>query len=568
MRILLLLAIAAIGWADNTVHYVLVAGQSLADGVGGSPCLSQMQPPLGATSWVDHSAGTTFPRYNFGYVSSAAADFAGTCRAGAYRTIVGTVAIDTSGNVTGTGTSFLTQHNNGALIAAGQEFIFTYASSTTGTVTPHPGVAIPAGTSFSLSATGNGGGMNQSFERHWYALINQMTQLHPTKDWVGAVISAAASGQSYSVLKKNGSGAQYATSITALTTEAAYLAATHAPSGRPRARKVVAMSVVHGEADLEGGAAPVYVANLREWRTDYLTDAKAATGQTDNFVMFTDQYSSWARVRTTPTVNRLSSDPSLPSSTYPVGHVIWNTTSGTYKKNVAGSWVTDTTTCAGYLSGLCPSTPIAQWWAARDYPNEIKLVGPKYQYKYSDGLHLNAYSYRLLGEMFGKAIAKELHSGQKWVPLSPRSITRTGATITAQFWVPVGCLAEDNSRNDAAVQQFAKNYYGFEYFDSTASASISSATISSCDTVTITLSGTPSGSNQRLRYAYTGTLAANGGTSGAARGTLADDDPAVGLDGLSLRDYAISFDEPVGFSWDPALVGLSNRRRFLGGLLF
>lgn len=541
---LLLLAATTIVAADNTVHTILFTGQSLSVGTGGSPCLSHSQPPLNATGWVSHKVGS-WPAYNVAYIGTSMIDFT-PCRAPQYQTIAGTVAVDTSGNVTGTGTTFATTHNNGIMIVGGVERIFTYISATSGTVTPAPASALPPGTTFSLSTTS---GSFQSSEPHSIAAVNTLTNLHPLKDWVGTGVSAGVQGYSYSQLKQ--ATTPYTTSISTLTTIKNHVTATDAATARPRPFTVSALDIVHGEADAVYPSA-TYVANLLEWHANYLADAKAVTGQSADFPMFTDQYSSWARNSATPTVGRAATAPALPTTNYPIGAIYWNTTQNKYFRNVGNVWTDDSAgVCSPYPAGYCGNTPMGQWHAARDNPGKLFLVGPKYQYKYSDGLHLRNYSYRHLGEMHGKAMAKVLHSGEQWIPLAPRSLTRSGAVIQARFWVPVGCLQFDSTRSDEAVQQFPKLNEGFEYFDSANSASISSVAITSCDTVTITLNTAPTGANQRLRYAFTGTVGAAGGTANAARGTLADTDPTIGLSGLPLRDYAISFDEPLGFHWEP-----------------
>jgi hypothetical protein len=103
--------------------------------------------------------------------------------------------------------------------------------------------------------------------------------------------------------------------------------------------------------------------------------------------------------------------------------------------------------------------------------------------------------------------------------------------ITVNFNVPVAPLQFDTDR------VLAKANYGFEYFDSTNSASIISVAIGSNGTsVIITLNNTPTGLNKKIAYAYTGTLFSGGGRykTGAPRGNLRDSDttPALYTTGL------------------------------------
>jgi hypothetical protein len=497
-------------YADSTVHYIISTGQSLSVGAAGRPCLSLTQPAVGATGWVSHAQGS-FPGYNLMYLRTpeSVIDYTA-CRPTFHSTELGTIAVSLSGTVMGTGTAWDTTFDRGILVAGGREFVFTYVSATSGRVTPLPTSALAPGTKYRLSKAA-------SEEAHTMGLANQLTQLHPQKDWVSMPSLHGVLGTAYAGLKKGSS--PYANSLTSLTNARSFVTANDPATARPRPFVVSAVDVVHGEADfVQGASAAQYAAYLLEWIRDYNADIRSLTGQTAPVPLVTDQMNTWGNYRTTPTT---------------------------------------ATNCAGYPSGGCPSVPIGQWWAARDHSNEIFLVGPKYQYRYADGLHLSNHAYRHLGEMHAKAMAKVLQQGQKWLPLSPRSVSRSGSVVTATFYVPVGCLQFDATRNDAAIQQFSKLHEGFEYFDTSNSAAISSVRISSCDQVTITLDRVPTGANQRLRYAYT--AGGRGGTAAAARGTLADTDPAVGLDGLSLRDYAIAFDEPISSGTSPCDVNGDGR---------
>lgn len=255
-----------------------------------------------------------------------------------------------------------------------------------------------------------------------------------------------------------------------------------------RVSKVIAVTSVHGESDHIAGNGSSYESYLVEWQNDYNTDVKLITGQTDDIPLFIDQMSSW-------------------------------------------TGYDDTTSLV----------PIAQLSASINNPGDIILVGPKYFLNYSDSAHLTNSSYRKLGEYYGKVIKKVVIDNETWLPLSPDTVVRTGNIIYANFHVPEGQLVFDTTL------VVARTNYGFEYYDSTSSATISSVEILDTDTVKVTLSNTPTGSDQRLRYAYTGVSGTRPGAqfSGSAAGNLRDTDSTVSLYGNTLYNWAVHFDEVI-----------------------
>jgi len=88
-----------------------------------------------------------------------------------------------------------------------------------------------------------------------------------------------ANGLCYSVLKKGGSGTNYADSIAALNYSVA-----NPPSGKTGI-KVRAILVVHGECSDNN-----YKNDLLQWQTDYQADCQAATGQSDLVPMFISEW--------------------------------------------------------------------------------------------------------------------------------------------------------------------------------------------------------------------------------------------------------------------------------------
>lgn len=185
------------------------------------------------------------------------------------------------------------------------------------------------------------------------------------------------------------------------------------------------------------------------------------------------------------------------------------------------------------------------------------MVAPKYYFNYSDRHHLTGASSRWLGEYYGKVIKKVVIDHESWRPLSPDSAVRSGNIIYANFHVPAGSLTFDTTLVSARTN------YGFEYYDSTSSATISSVEILDSDTVKVTLSGTPTGANQRLRYAYTGVPGTNTGAqnAGSAAGNLRDSDPYPSLYGNTLYNWAVHFDEPITLdSTAPTITSVSSSK--------
>ncbi len=341
--------------------------------------------------------------------------------------------------------------------------------------------------------TGAGGGMGaggsftplveSGVETMGSALANFITGKVAGNGYNIALTNYGVSGYTYSQLKK-GTG-PYSTGLNQVTNVKTAAAA------QGKMSRVVATTSIHGETDnFNGVSGPTYEGYLVEWQHDMETDYKAITGQSGTIPFFIDQMSSY-----------FSSYANTPTS----------------------------------------QIPIYQYKASLDNPGKIYLVTPKYFFNYSDRHHLTAASYRWLGEYYGKVIKKVVVDHEDWRPLSPETITRSSNVIYAKFHVPAGVLAFDTTIEQAIANK------GFEYFDSTSSASITSVAIVSDDTVAITLNQTPTGSNQRLRYAYTGTAGVDAGShsAGAAGGNLRDTDPTTSSYGNTLYNWAVHFDEPI-----------------------
>lgn len=94
----------------------------------------------------------------------------------------------------------------------------------------------------------------------------------------------ATDGQPYSVLKKGGTGTNFADSLTAITYSAAHL-----PSGKTGISVGVVLCV-HGEANASDAG---YAADLAQWQSDYQGDIQTATGQTATVPLFVSEFQQY-----------------------------------------------------------------------------------------------------------------------------------------------------------------------------------------------------------------------------------------------------------------------------------
>lgn len=65
------------------------------------------------------------------------------------------------------------------------------------------------------------------------------------------------------------------------------------------------------------------------------------------------------------------------------------------------------------------------------------------------------------------------------------------------------------------------------------------------DTVQITLASAPTGTNRRLRYAFTAAALVNAGPTTGPRGNLRDSDTTPSRHGYALFNWCVHFDEPL-----------------------
>lgn len=253
-----------------------------------------------------------------------------------------------------------------------------------------------------------------------------------------------------------------------------------------KALVVRAVTTVHGESD-HAEKSTRYEADLLAWQADYEREVTAITHQTEPIPMFETQMSSWTKM----------------------------------------------------MGGAETSAiPAAQLAAHVDSHGKIVLVGPKYHLQYAkDGVHLTGLGYRHMGEDYAKAYERVVVEGRPWEPLRPIAVTQEGNTVTVKLIVPAPPIALDT--------ELVTNpgNFGFEYIDASASSpTIQKVEIAGPDTVTITLSATPTADDRHLRYAFTGTRGARSGPTSGARGNLRDSDATRSRSGDPLFNWCVHFD--------------------------
>lgn len=268
----------------------------------------------------------------------------------------------------------------------------------------------------------------------------------------------AHGGYDYSKLKKNGTSAVYQQCIEQVK-YGSYL------GGGNHVRAVL---LVHGEADGNQGNQN-YHKNLREWLDDYNADIKAATGQVDNIVMLTCQTSS-------------------------------------------ASGYKDANAREGFV------TPFLQLKASQNN-HDIILVTPKYFMTYKDYAHIDAPSTRLLGEYYAKVYRHAVINGNKWQPLQPQTITRTGNKIVIDFIVPKPPIVFDTTK---VIENSSNTHKGF-VLKNAGGVAISDVVITSPTQITITASDNiPDGAV--LSYAFDNGVKGKAGAAEGARGNVRDSD--------------------------------------------
>jgi hypothetical protein len=177
-----------------------------------------------------------------------------------------------------------------------------------------------------------------------------------------------------------------------------------------------------------------------------------------------------------------------------------------------------------------------------EHPDRFAFAGPKYQLGSSDDLHLTTDGYRRLGAMNARAISQAGMLGGTWYGCMPiiSSLVRNGATIDLDFHVPVEPLVF----NTTDVTEPTGTVKGFQWSDSTSSATVSTVTITGPHSVRVVLSNTPTGSSKKLWYghdALPGRAAGAPPITTGRRGNLVDSSTDVDTAGNPIPNWCACF---------------------------
>ena len=235
-------------------------------------------------------------------------------------------------------------------------------------------------------------------------------------------------------------------------------------------------------------AAGLYLAALVQLQIDYQADIQAITGQVENIPLLLTQMSNW----TAPTYKRAFSN-----------------------------------------------IPHEQLQAALDYPDRFVMAGPQYWMpSNNDGIHLPASSYARDGVMVGRA-ASAILNGFKWMPLHCVEAIREGNKVDVRFHVPSLPLVIDT------VNVTDPGNYGIRWIDSTDSATVTAVEQIGSDTLRITLSGEPTGADQKVGIADIGIASTRAGPTTGPRTCIRDSAPDLDAEGVPVFNWACHQRFPV-----------------------
>lgn len=283
-------------------------------------------------------------------------------------------------------------------------------------------------------------------------------------------------GQPMSVIKKDGTGNSYASSLY----EAKAIQLLAQQAGKKLGYGAVILT--HGESDFNNDT---YDQEVYQLQKDYNADLKAITGQIANVPLILTQ-----------------------QSTFPFD---------------SGS--------------TAPSTLLA-WKASVQHPGEVLCAGSKYQYDYSvDKVHLSAPQYRRLGEKYAEVYVRGVLSKQGWKPLQPNAAKLAGQLITVDFDVPDPPMAWEDTRPAPHQQAFTQwsKARGFEVLTQTELLTISSVSIAGNQVLIALAAPPPAGVDLYVGYAMVQDgQGASGGTPLGRGGQLRDSDSFEGYDGKTI----------------------------------
>ena len=176
--------------------------------------------------------------------------------------------------------------------------------------------------------------------------------------------------------------------------------------------------------------------------------------------------------------------------------------------------------------------PHEQLQAALENPTKFICAGPKYWLDYhTDGVHLTGKGSVQLGAMHRAAAAAAI-ARKTWLPTYCTKAVLSGVVVTLSFHTPVGALVRDTANVTDPGN------LGLRWIDSTSSATVLSAQVNGNNTVTLTLSGVPTGANPRVGIADIGISGALGGPTTGPRSCLRDSNTELDVFGNPFYNWA------------------------------
>lgn len=175
--------------------------------------------------------------------------------------------------------------------------------------------------------------------------------------------------------------------------------------------------------------------------------------------------------------------------------------------------------------------PFEQLQVALESPGKFYCVGPKYWLDYhTDGVHLTAKGSIQLAAVRRAAGAAAI-ARQPWLPTHCTKAVRAGAVVTLSFHTPLGPLVSD------VINVTDPGNLGIRWIDSTNSATITGVKVNDNNTVTLTLSDIPTGSDPRIGIADVGVSGALGGPASGPRACIRDSNTELDVFGSPFYNW-------------------------------
>lgn len=177
-----------------------------------------------------------------------------------------------------------------------------------------------------------------------------------------------------------------------------------------------------------------------------------------------------------------------------------------------------------WLPDLGPMKIIQDMWHVTTEDARVICSGPKYQFQYADGLHLNLGGYNRLGEYYGKAYFQQVIQGERFTPLHPKKARRDGRSIVVDLAVPVPPLRWDDlldTPHQERHQTWAKGR-GFEVREQHREKEVEIAAVRIVDATKgqVEISLAEEAPSQRLTLAYAMALDAERPCCGTGEGRM------------------------------------------------